>query len=292
MDNSTDNKTLKKQMEDLSWYELMTSQPIINMYIEHIREEPVPYECKDEEKEIERHIKDFQRMLNKRGRAILKDLFSDIHINEPIADRVTKFATSFAQSYKRIGWLYWLQEIVAYISTLIMWYVFLDKDTSQEKNGPSLQGDSISLSAALRQLKSEDNWTPSLAKAFAEVGVNSPQELTPTKLLSLVAKSRYKDEETGKELIGIWDNDQSLQRVDSWSMQKLLKVLEQNGIYPMTDTKALIVNMRPEPRKLQDERTYTEAQVKAILYGFARDLGCKWSEKELKAVVETVFDFD
>lgn len=185
--NRGDKMTLKKQLEMLSWYELMTSQPIIDMYIEHIREEPVPYECKDEEKEIEKHIKDFHRMLNKRGRAILKDLFSDIHINEPIGDRLSKFATSFAQSYKRIGWLYWLQEIVAYTSTLIMWYTFLDKDSSHEKNAPSTQGDSISLSAALRQLKSKDNWTPNMAKAFAEVGVNSPQELTPTKLLSLVA---------------------------------------------------------------------------------------------------------
>ncbi len=43
MDNN-DKKTLKKQLEELSWYELMTSQPIIDMYVEHIREEPVPYE--------------------------------------------------------------------------------------------------------------------------------------------------------------------------------------------------------------------------------------------------------
>ena len=32
MDNSTDKKTLKEQLEGLSWYELMTSQPIIDMY--------------------------------------------------------------------------------------------------------------------------------------------------------------------------------------------------------------------------------------------------------------------
>ena len=46
-------KTLKKQLEELSWYELMTSQPLIDMYIEHIKNEPVPYECKDVEKQIE-----------------------------------------------------------------------------------------------------------------------------------------------------------------------------------------------------------------------------------------------
>ena len=290
--NNNDEKTLKKQLEGFSWYDLMTSQPIIDMYVEHIRKEPVPYECKDEEKEIERHIKDFYKMLNKHGRAILKELFSDVHINEPIGDRMSKFATSFAQSYKRIEWLYWLQEIVAYTSTLIMWYAFLDKDVSNEKKDSSTQGDSVSLSATLRQLKSKENWSPSLAKAFAEVGVNSPQELTPTKLMSLAAKSRYKDEETGRDMIGIWSDDQSLHKVESWSIQKLLKVLEQNDIYPMTKTKALVVNMRPEPQKLRDERTYTEVQVKDILYGFARDLGCKWSEKELKAFIETAFDFD
>lgn len=285
-------KTLKKQLEELSWYELMTSQPLIDMYIEHIKNEPVPYECKDVEKEIEIRVKDFQRMLNKRGKAIMKNLFSDIHINEPIADRVSKFAINFAQSYKRIGWIYWLQEMVAYTSTIIMWYVFLDEDASEEKNDSSKQGNSASLSAALRQLKSKDNWTPNIAKAFSEVGVNSPQELTPSKLLSLVAKSTYKDEKTGKEMIGIWDEEQSLHGVDSWSIEKLYKVLKQNNIYPMTETKATIVKMIPEFRKLRDERVYTEVQVKKILYAFARDLGCKWSEKELKEFIETGFDFD
>lgn len=59
----------------------------------------------------------------------------------------------------------------------------------------------------------------------------------------------------------------------------------------MKETKAIIVKMRPEPQKLRDERTYKERQVKSILYGFARDLGCKWSEKELKAFIDTAFDF-
>ena len=41
-------KTLKEQLERFSWYELMTNQTFIELYVEHIREEPVPYECKDE----------------------------------------------------------------------------------------------------------------------------------------------------------------------------------------------------------------------------------------------------
>lgn len=60
----------------------------------------------------------------------------------------------------------------------------------------------------------------------------------------------------------------------------------------MTGTKALIVNMCPEPQKMRDKRIYTEVQVKEILYGFAHDLGCKWDDKRLKAFIETVFDFD
>ena len=48
----------------------------------------------------------------------------------------------------------------------------------------------------------------------------------------------------------------------------------------------------PRYQQLRNERTYTEAQVKAILFGFARDLGCKWSDERLRSFVESVFDFD
>ena len=47
----------------------------------------------------------------------------------------------------------------------------------------------------------------------------------------------------------------------------------------MEETKALILNLRPDNPKSRDNRTYTEVQVKKILYAFARDLGCKWSKK-------------
>lgn len=55
---------------------------------------------------------------------------------------------------------------------------------------------------------------------------------------------------------------------------------------------ALIVKLIPKFQQLRNERTYTEVQVKNILYAFARDLGCKWSETKLRAFIESVFDFD
>jgi hypothetical protein len=57
-------------------------------------------------------------------------------------------------------------------------------------------------------------------------------------------------------------------------------------------TKALIFQMRPKFQELRDARTYTEPQVKKILFKFARDLGCDWSDKKLNDFIETVFDFD
>lgn len=50
--------------------------------------------------------------------------------------------------------------------------------------------------------------------------------------------------------------------------------------------------MRPKFLELRDARTYSEPEVKDILFGFARDLGCKWSDEELRDFVETVFNFD
>ena len=60
----------------------------------------------------------------------------------------------------------------------------------------------------------------------------------------------------------------------------------------MAETKAIILSLNPDKQKLRDERIYTEVQVKRILYGFARDLECKWDKKRLEAFIETVFDFD
>ena len=54
----------------------------------------------------------------------------------------------------------------------------------------------------------------------------------------------------------------------------------------------LIISMRPKFMELREQRTYSEAQVKKILFGFARDRGCKWNDEELRSFIETVFDFD
>ena len=56
--------------------------------------------------------------------------------------------------------------------------------------------------------------------------------------------------------------------------------------------KTLLVKLVPRYQQLRNERTYSEEQVKAILFSFARDLGCKWSDGRLKAFVESVFDFN
>ena len=58
------------------------------------------------------------------------------------------------------------------------------------------------------------------------------------------------------------------------------------------ETKAIILQMRPKYQELRDARTYTEVQVKRILFGFARDLGCKWRADKLRKFIETAFDFD
>jgi hypothetical protein len=58
----------------------------------------------------------------------------------------------------------------------------------------------------------------------------------------------------------------------------------------MAETKALILQLRPKREELRDEQTYTEEEVKRILFGFARDLGCKWSDDELYEFIETVFE--
>ena len=184
---------------------------------------------------------------------------------------------------------------------------------------PASHSKGKSLSAALKELKSEENWTPSVASAFAEVGISSPDELTPSKLLSLLTKNKKKDKKTGKVVIGVWverkvkdfdgfyvrkldgtyQTERVLRKVGSWTKNTLLQVLSQNGIVlesqetgTMVEPNAAIIDMGSSKQKLRDQRTYSEPVVKRILYSFARDLGCKWSKQKLEAFVETAFDFD
>ena len=58
------------------------------------------------------------------------------------------------------------------------------------------------------------------------------------------------------------------------------------------EAKCIILQLRPKFNELRDSRTYEECEVKEILFGFARDLGCKWDDMRLRNFIETVFDFD
>ena len=55
---------------------------------------------------------------------------------------------------------------------------------------------------------------------------------------------------------------------------------------------ALILQMRPRFQELRDRRTYSEVQVKRIMYHFARVLGCEWRADKLRRFIDTAFDFD
>ena len=58
-----------------------------------------------------------------------------------------------------------------------------------------------------------------------------------------------------------------------------------------------VIQFRPANVQERDERTYTEPQVKRILYAFARDLERKrdlsaWRADRLRKFIDTAFDFD
>ena len=53
-----------------------------------------------------------------------------------------------------------------------------------------------------------------------------------------------------------------------------------------------MIEMRPRFQELRDRRTYSEVQVKRIMYHFARDLGCEWRADKLRRFIDTAFDFD
>lgn len=55
---------------------------------------------------------------------------------------------------------------------------------------------------------------------------------------------------------------------------------------------AKIIKLRPRFQELRDARIYNEAQVKELMFRFARDLGIKWRADKLRKFIETAFDFD
>ena len=67
-------KAAKRLFEKISLYDLMTSQPMIDAYIKHIKESDVPYESEDDEKEIEQMVEDFQEMMNEQHIKVYNNL--------------------------------------------------------------------------------------------------------------------------------------------------------------------------------------------------------------------------
>lgn len=53
-----------------------------------------------------------------------------------------------------------------------------------------------------------------------------------------------------------------------------------------------VIEFRPAQVQARDSRTYTECDVKTILYAFARDLGCRWRADKLRKFIDTAFSFD
>ena len=59
----------------------------------------------------------------------------------------------------------------------------------------------------------------------------------------------------------------------------------------------IVMQLRPKFQELRDARTYSEPQVKNILFGFARDYEKKCSlpkmrAKKLRQLIDEVFNFD
>lgn len=47
---------------------------------------------------------------------------------------------------------------------------------------------------------------------------------------------------------------------------------------------SLLLQLRPQCERMQEERRYTDSDVKEMLFAFARDLGCKWRSDKLRRV--------
>lgn len=52
---------------------------------------------------------------------------------------------------------------------------------------------------------------------------------------------------------------------------------------------SLLLQLRPQAGRLQEERRYTDSDVKEMLFAFARDLGCKWRSDKLRRVIDEAF---
>jgi hypothetical protein len=51
----------------------------------------------------------------------------------------------------------------------------------------------------------------------------------------------------------------------------------------------LLMELRPQVERMQEERRWTDSDVKKMLFAFARDLGCKWRRDKLNRVIDKAF---
>lgn len=54
---------------------------------------------------------------------------------------------------------------------------------------------------------------------------------------------------------------------------------------------ALLIQLRPRYQQEREKRVYSEKHLKQLMFLFARDIGCKWSDKKLKAFIDEQFEF-
>jgi hypothetical protein len=128
----------------------------------------------------------------------------------------------------------------------------IDKEVKKLLANLKLDGSSkkTSLSGAFSELKSKRFWRDRAAAAFKKVGIESRDQLTLPGLKELIPKNVQVDKETGKKIIGVWQekrqkdangnyilNEDGTYKTEpnfkvckTWSLELLIKILAENGI--------------------------------------------------------------
>ncbi|MBR6375159.1 MAG: GIY-YIG nuclease family protein [Alloprevotella sp.] len=128
----------------------------------------------------------------------------------------------------------------------------IDKEVKKFLADLKLDGSSkkTSLSGAFSELKSKRFWRDRAAAAFKKVGIESRDQLTLPGLKELIPKNVQVDKETGKKIIGVWEerrqkdangnyilNEDGTYKTEpnfkvckTWSLELLIKILAENGI--------------------------------------------------------------
>ncbi len=100
----------------------------------------------------------------------------------------------------------------------------------------------MTLSKALKELKSNKYWKAGVSSALKEVGIMSRPECTLNRFLELVPKNLMKDKSTGHERLGLWraikvkdshgqyKDERKFIFYSSFSVEDIIDILAQNGI--------------------------------------------------------------